>query len=116
MSAYQQSLPAQECLVWVQRCVANAPNDRVGQAFCHSFACGNQTFSASASTSAAAASGSGSAATTGSATTTTGSGSATSAAAQSTSSKAAATALAMAKDYGTPALAAGMLALFGLAL
>ena len=108
MSDYQQSLPGLECRAWFGQCINGSGTDLLAQEQCKSFSCGNKT-TASAT---ASPSSSGSASSTGGST-----GSATaSAASSSSSSGAAATAFAVARDYSTPALAAGMAALFGLAL
>jgi hypothetical protein len=108
MSDYQQSLPAQQCLVWYSQCIEAHPDDRFGQEQCKSVQCGNKTTEGLVSSSAAPSA-------TPSAT---GSqaerpASATSAAASQSPTGAA---VALAREYGTGVLAAGILAAFGLAL
>jgi len=115
ISSYMQTLPSLECDEWKTQCTAAHPNDLAGQTFCQSFTCGmknGSALAAAASSAASASSGSG-AASTGSATS--GGASSTSSSAATTSSAAAA-ALRVAKTYGTGAVAAGLFALFGLAL
>jgi len=109
ISAYGQTLPSLECDNWVGQCVNASPNNAVGQAFCHSFACGSMNASAGQSSGAGAGpSTTGSAASSGP--------SATSSSATSSSSKAAATAIALGREYGTGAMLVGMAAIFGFAL
>ncbi|KAF2499839.1 hypothetical protein BU16DRAFT_524281 [Lophium mytilinum] len=113
---YQQSLPAQMCLTWVEQCVNANPNDLIGITACRAITCGNKTLDSAASSSSAAASSTAAPSSTGKAS---GSASVTAASATSTTSKgaaAAATAMGLVKDFGTPVLAAGMMAVFGLAL
>ncbi|OCL04968.1 hypothetical protein AOQ84DRAFT_345413 [Glonium stellatum] len=111
ISDYQQSLPALMCEQWKTDCVANSPNDLTGQTACLSVVCGNKTTDDLSSSSSSAPS-----ATAAPSSTSGGNPSATVASATSSSSKAAATALALAKEFGTPALAMGIAAAFGLAL
>ncbi|QIW98015.1 hypothetical protein AMS68_003533 [Peltaster fructicola] len=126
VSDYMETLPFYICEQWIGNCVKNHPNDVTGQAACQSVVCGMKNAtnaaavggsSASASASAASTAASTGAATTGSMTTTTTATAAAATSATTTSSRAAAaTAFAIAKNYGTPILAAGMFAAFGLAL
>ncbi|KAF2206015.1 hypothetical protein GQ43DRAFT_152 [Delitschia confertaspora ATCC 74209] len=115
MSDYQQSVPGQMCLVWFDRCIQNSGSDIFKQEECKSIKCGNKTtedLAQSSSSSAVASS-----TPTG---TTSGSGdspaASTSAAASPAESSGAAVALAFARELGTPVLAAGVMAAFGLAL
>jgi len=110
VSDYQQSLPALMCRQWRTDCVANSPNDLTGQTACLAVQCGNKTINDVSSSSSAPS------ATAAPSSTSGGSPSGTVASATSSSSKAAATALALAKDFGTPVLAAGIMAAFGFAL
>jgi len=111
ISDYQQSLPALMCQQWKTDCVANSPNDLTGQTACLSVVCGNKTTNDLSSSASSAPSATAAPSSTGG-----GSGSATVASATSATSKAAATALALAKEFGTSALAAGIVAAFGFAL
>ncbi|KAF2185104.1 hypothetical protein K469DRAFT_708387 [Zopfia rhizophila CBS 207.26] len=110
MSEYQQSVPGLMCRQWFENCIAASGEDLEKQEACKSVECGNKTTRAAASSSAAASDGP----------TATGGGgdqaSATAGSPTSAQSSGAATALAIARDYGTPVLAAGMMALFGFAL
>ena len=99
------------CEQWKTDCVANSPNDLSGQTACLSVVCGNKTINEVSSSSSSAPSATGAPSSTSG-----GSVSATIASATSATSKAAATALALAKEFGTPALAAGIVAAFGFAL
>lgn len=98
------------CEQWKTDCVTNSPNDLNGQTACLSVVCGNKTVSDVSSSSGAPS------ATAAPSSTSGGSVSATVASATSATSKAAATALALAKEFGTSALAAGIVAAFGFAL
>jgi len=111
ISDYAQTLPSLMCDSWKAQCTAAHPNDLSGQTFCQSFTCGSKNASAQAASASSSASGSRAASTSGSS-----SGTATGSSPSSTSSKAAAAALSVARDYGTGAIAMGLLAMFGLAL
>ncbi|KAL1304872.1 hypothetical protein AAFC00_003795 [Neodothiora populina] len=127
---FQQTLPFFICQQWITDCVAGHPNDLDGITACHSVTCGDRnassassssssSSSASSTSSAAASSSSGAAAsaTSAAASATSGAASAASSAAAATSSSAASSAaIGVAMNYGTGVLAAGMLAVFGLAL
>ncbi|TKA51071.1 hypothetical protein B0A49_12282 [Cryomyces minteri] len=127
ISDYSQTLPSLECEQYKVQCVAAHPNDLNGQTACLAITCGqrNATSGASASSSASsssatatssgAASSSGSAGSSATSAAAGGASSATSAAAASSTAKSAAV-LNAAMNYGTLALAGGMLALFGFAL
>ncbi|KAF1355276.1 hypothetical protein BDV97DRAFT_418969 [Delphinella strobiligena] len=127
ISSYEQTLPFYICQQWVGDCVLGHPNDLDGQTACQSVICGSgnastaqssssASSSASSTSSAAASSSSAAASTTSAAAASSGTGSATASSSAAATSKAAAAALSVAKTYGTGALAAGMLAVFGLAL
>jgi hypothetical protein len=114
---YSESLPAKICTEWVAQCVNSHPNDLDAITKCHATKCGDQNSSAlavdnSASSSSSAAPSS----TPAPSQSASGSASAAATSASSTGAAAAATALAMAKTYGTGIMAAGMFAVFGLAL
>ncbi|KAF2740452.1 hypothetical protein EJ04DRAFT_455576 [Polyplosphaeria fusca] len=113
MSDYQQTVPGQLCLLWFADCIEASGQNLEAQETCKSVQCGNKTTEGGDSSSSSSATGG----PTGSATTG-GNGGQASATneAQSSSSSAAATALAIAREYGTPLLAGGFAALFGLAL
>jgi hypothetical protein len=112
MADFEQSVPGQMCRFWFDQCI-NATNENLEQQVeCQnqrqSF-CGNRTSdngesspSATPSTTASSTGGDNSPSATG--------------ASPSSSSSGAATALAIARDYGTPILAGGIAAIFGLAL
>ncbi|KAK3044940.1 hypothetical protein LTS18_014995, partial [Coniosporium uncinatum] len=107
------------CDEWKRQCVAAHPNDLPGQNICLSVTCGerNATEEASGSGgSSSASSSSGSSATASSTGGSSGSSATQSAAAASSPAAGAAAALALAQNYGTGVFAAGVLALFGLAL
>ncbi|KAK3072188.1 hypothetical protein LTS18_014686, partial [Coniosporium uncinatum] len=112
------------CDEWKRQCVAAHPNDLPGQNICLSVTCGerNATEEANASggsSSASSPSGSSATASSGGASSTggsSGSSATQSAAAASSPAAGAAAALALAQNYGTGVFAAGVLALFGLAL
>ncbi|EOD49205.1 Glycerol-3-phosphate dehydrogenase NAD-dependent [Neofusicoccum parvum] len=112
ISDFSQTLPSLECEYAVAQCVADHPDDAVGQATCQSVTCGkkNVTSQASASTSAASSATASSTGSSGSS-----SASATGASAAATTSASSA-AIAFAKTYGSGALVAGFLAVFGFAL
>ena len=114
ISSYQGTIPSNLCSQWKADCIQQyAADASLQQEMCKTVICGNATVDAVSSSSSAAASTSATQApssTSGSpASTTSGSGAAASA------SKGAAIAD-VAFNYGTGALAAGMLGLFGLAL
>ncbi|KAF2474663.1 uncharacterized protein BDR25DRAFT_254995 [Lindgomyces ingoldianus] len=108
MSDYQQSVPALMCREWFSRCIIASGENLDQQLLCKAVTCGNKTTEGAVSTSAAA---SGGASSTGG-----GGASATSGSPSAASSSGAATALAIAREYGTPILAGGMAAVFGLVL
>lgn len=119
MSAYQQTVPAQMCYYWYDTCInatigANGEGNAAEQFNCEqarNSQCGNTTIddsSSGSSSSSAAASA-----------TRSSSGGATSSGASATGSSTAAASSGAAVAnfaYGTPALAGGLLAIFGLAL
>lgn len=111
MSLYEQTIPGQMCRFWFRQCI-NATNQNLDQQdFCRaeqSAKCGNLT---TRSTTTASPSG-------GSPATTTGGGSAdaTSAGASPATSSPGVAALAIARDFGTPLFAGGVVALFGFLL
>ncbi|KAF2266408.1 hypothetical protein CC78DRAFT_531795 [Lojkania enalia] len=111
MSDYQQSVPGLMCRRWFDDCIA-ASGDNLGeQEACKAITCGNRT--------AVLGSASSSAASTPPATSTGGNDEPTntaSGAGQSSSPTGGANALLFARDYGTPLLAGGLAAVFGLAL
>ncbi|KAF1845628.1 uncharacterized protein K460DRAFT_377001 [Cucurbitaria berberidis CBS 394.84] len=116
LARYQQSVPGLMCRYWFDSCINATGTDASAQFRCiqaRDTQCGNQTAkdSGSSASSSSSPTGSGS----GSASRTSGgsSSSPTSSGATTSSSAAAAANLAF---YGTPALAGGLLALFGLAL
>jgi hypothetical protein len=114
ISNYEQTIPGQVCLKWVENCVLAHPDDLDGIGGCRSVICGTQTVRNAATTSKPATtsttSDGGSNTPTGAATTTPASTATT-----STRPNAAAT-LAAAQNYGHIAIAGGMAALLGLAL
>lgn len=113
MSKYEQTVPGQMCRFWFRQCI-NATNQNLDQQdFCRSeqtAKCGTLLSNkASASSSGAG----------GASATTSGSGSAdatSSSASPATSSPGAAAAIAIAREFGTPLFAGGIVALFGFAL
>ncbi|KAF2710522.1 hypothetical protein K504DRAFT_378126 [Pleomassaria siparia CBS 279.74] len=116
MTKYQQSVPAQMCFYWYGQCVVAAGQDALQQFQCQQARdaqCGNLTSKGTAASSSASPSGT-AAATSGGG----GGGSASSSAAatKASSTGGAATAFAVARDFGTPLVAGGLAALFGLAL
>ncbi|PSN60619.1 hypothetical protein BS50DRAFT_506222 [Corynespora cassiicola Philippines] len=116
MSEYQQSVPGQMCRFWYDACVAQTGSDRDAQFQCQQARdqnCGNLTTTDPEETSSSSASSTPTA--TGGSSGESGSSSATGSAGASESSGAAA-ALDVARHFGTPVLAGGILAVFGLAL
>ncbi|KAF3032949.1 hypothetical protein E8E11_000893 [Didymella keratinophila] len=118
MKTYQQTVPAQMCYFWYDACInatigANGEGNAAQQFQCtqaRNSECGNTTFDESSDGSSSQASGSATGSSTGSPSRTSGaSGSATGSSTAAASSGAAVI-------LGTPALAAGLLAVFGLAL
>jgi len=109
ISDYSQTLPSLECDEWVKQCVAQAPDNKVGQDFCHSFKCGSQNAS---QVGAGASSGASSPSSTSGGNT----ASSTSGTTGSTSSGAAVALTKVGRDYGSGALLVGVLAVFGFAL
>ncbi|KAF2842965.1 hypothetical protein M501DRAFT_924197 [Patellaria atrata CBS 101060] len=105
---FDQTLPSLECGVWRGQCVERAGSDLAQQTDCLSVVCGNRNASENVVTTTS--------------TTTTSEAAATSTAASETAdapaetSSGAAVPLAFARDYGTPALAAGLLGIFGFVL
>ncbi|KAJ9645307.1 hypothetical protein H2201_005656 [Coniosporium apollinis] len=106
---YEQTVPSLMCEEWKIQCVRNSGSDATKQAACIAVQCGSRRAESVLSTSSASSSATGSS-------TASGSASATSGAAAAASSSAAAAALDFATTYGTGAIAAGLLGLFGLAL
>ncbi|KAH6612692.1 hypothetical protein C7974DRAFT_83229 [Boeremia exigua] len=122
MKTYQQTVPAQMCYFWFDACINatigdNGEGNRAEQFACRSARdsqCGNITIDESddsSSTASSTATGTGS----GSSTATGTSGSQTSATGSSTAAASPGAAVAN-FAFGTPALAGGLLAIFGLAL
>ncbi|KAF1929638.1 uncharacterized protein M421DRAFT_419424 [Didymella exigua CBS 183.55] len=116
MKTYQQTVPAQMCYYWYDACInatigANGEGNAAQQFQCNQARdteCGNTTIDESSSgSSSASASSSGASRT---------SGGASATGASSTGSSTAAASSGAAVALGTPALAAGLLAIFGLAL
>lgn len=116
MSNYQQTVPAQMCLFWYDSCIAATGTDAEAQFNCiqtRDARCGNDTVEGTVSDSTSSASPSG----TNSPSGTSGSGSEASPTSSDSSAPANSQAAAASfATYGTPALAGGLLALFGLAL
>ncbi|KAF1998086.1 hypothetical protein P154DRAFT_524394 [Amniculicola lignicola CBS 123094] len=110
MSDYQQSVPGQMCRFWFELCINASGTDLGLQEECKSVECGNRTTTAAQSSAAASSSPTASGGGADS------SSSATSASATAAQSSGAAAALAIAREYGTPILAGGLAAVFGLAL
>ena len=115
MSQYAQSVPGLMCRYWFDLCNNGNVGNQQAQFEClteRNNKCGNLTTDGAAAPSSSAA-------TTTQAPSSTGGGNGgtpTSSTAASSTSSGAATALAMAREFGTPLLAGGMVALFGLAL
>lgn len=111
LAEYEQTVPGQMCRFWFDQCI-NATGDNLSQQFiCTSTRderCGNKT-TKEASTSASITSSRLPTSTSGSESTATSSGG-------STSTSTGAAALALARDFGTPVLAGGLIAFFGIAL
>jgi uncharacterized membrane protein YgcG len=117
MSIYQQSVPAQMCLYWYEGCVNATNQNKQEQLACESARssnCGNLTIDSSGQVSTTTRSSS--ATGTGSSGGSSGGSSAASSTGSASQTSGAAVALDIARDYGTPMLGAGILALFGLAL
>ncbi|KAF2109004.1 hypothetical protein BDV96DRAFT_503596 [Lophiotrema nucula] len=112
MSDYQQSVPGQMCRQWFSACITASGDDLQEQEACKAVSCGNKTISAQQS-SVASSSPTGSS---GASTSSGGDAASATGAAPSSASSGAATAIAIAREYGTPLLAGGFAALFGLAL
>jgi hypothetical protein len=117
MSSYQQTVPGQMCLFWFDACINATGSDAEAQFNCiqaRDTKCGNDTIDASGSGSDSSSSASASTSS-GPSATGSGAGSASSPTGSDAAepSKAAAASF---STYGTPALAGGLLALFGLAL
>jgi hypothetical protein len=113
MDLYEQSVPGQMCRFWFDTCITASGTDRIAQEQCKTerddkcgtlTADGEETTTTSTSASATASE---TAAT---------SASSTDASMTAASTGGAATAVAIAREYGTPLFAGGMVALFGLAL
>jgi hypothetical protein len=117
MKTYQQTVPAQMCYFWYDACInatiaADGEGNAAQQFQCtqaRNSECGNTTFDESSDGSSSLATGSAS----GTASRTSGGASSTG---SSTGSSTAAASSGAAVALGTPALAAGLLAIFGLAL
>jgi hypothetical protein len=117
MTLYQQSVPAQMCLYWYGQCINATNENKQQQLACvaeRDSRCGNLTIDDQGAVSTTTREGS---------PTSTGGGggsSGTAGAATGTGapseSSGAAIALHVARDYGTPILGAGIMAIFGLAL
>lgn len=112
MKQYEQSVPGQMCRFWFDLCI-NATGSNLAEQFqcqqSRDTQCGNLTTKAAESSSAS---------TSGGPSRTSGGGDSPSSTAggAGASQSSGAAALAFAREYGTPALAGGMIALFGLAL
>jgi hypothetical protein len=117
MSSYQQTVPGQMCLFWFDACINATGSDAEAQFNCiqtRDTKCGNDTIDASGSGSDSSSSAS---ATTSGGPSATGSGAgSTSSSTTSDAAEPSKAAAASFSTYGTPALAGGLLALFGLAL
>jgi hypothetical protein len=116
MDLYQQSVPGQMCLYWFDACINATGTDLAAQFQCTSARdseCGNLTSKGEQSTSSSASPSQTASQTTGTAGS---AGSATAATTGAASTGGAATAIAIAREYGTPLFAGGMVALFGFAL
>ncbi|KAF4308991.1 Glycerol-3-phosphate dehydrogenase NAD-dependent [Botryosphaeria dothidea] len=113
VSDFTQTLPSLECQYAVAQCTADHPDDAEGQATCQSVSCGSKNVTSQVESSSSSASASATASSTGSSS---GSASATSATAASTTSADSSASIKLAKNYGSGALVAGLLALFGFAL
>ncbi|KAI9668295.1 MAG: hypothetical protein M1821_001115 [Bathelium mastoideum] len=115
ISDYASTLPSFICQQNVADCVDSHPNDLEGITICRETVCGSRNASAALSTSSSS-SASSTPTSTGSSGGSTASSSSSSSPSAASSSSAAEAALKMGKTYGTGALAAGFLAVFGLAL
>ncbi|PNS17687.1 hypothetical protein CAC42_3082 [Sphaceloma murrayae] len=114
ISDYQQTLPFFVCQTSIAQCIT-ANTDAAAQSRCRDVTCGSRNATAqSATTSSAAPSSTSASATSSGSSSASASGSATGSATPAASSGAA-MALTVARDYGTPALLTGMLAIFGFA-
>lgn len=114
MDLYQQSVPGQMCRYWFDACINATGTDLAAQFQCTSARdtkCGNLTSDGEQSSSTSASPSRTASQTSGGDTQ-----SATAATTGAASTGGAATAIAMAREFGTPLLAGGMVALFGLAL
>lgn len=112
MDEYQQSVPGQMCRYWFDQCINATNQDLEWQVECRNQRdanCGNKTTSAGAKSSVEPSS-------TPSATDGGKDEPSSTGAAPSETSKGAAAGLAFAREYGTPLLAGGLAAFFGLAL
>ncbi|TKX25344.1 hypothetical protein C1H76_2577 [Elsinoe australis] len=117
VSDYQQTLPFFVCQTSIAQCIT-ANTDAAAQSQCRAVTCGSRNASAATTTTSSSAAPSSTAASSTSAASSGGSspsGSASSSASPAASSGAA-MALTVARDFGTPALLAGMLAIFGFAM
>lgn len=111
MALYQQSVPGLMCRYWFDLCINATGSDLAQQYACTSTRdsqCGNLTTKAESTSSSKTSTATATSASGSSTATTTGSG--------ASQSSGAAAALALAREYGTPVLAGGMIALFGFAL
>ncbi|KAF4555259.1 Hypothetical protein D9617_2g052120 [Elsinoe fawcettii] len=118
ISDYQTTLPFFVCQTSIAQCVA-ATNDAAAQGRCRDVTCGQRNASSLAATTSSAAPSSTSASQTSSSAASGSSGSPSGSSTSSASpaaSSGAAMALTVAREWGTPALLAGMLAMFGLAM
>ncbi|KAF2222041.1 hypothetical protein BDZ85DRAFT_264794 [Elsinoe ampelina] len=115
ISDYSQTLPFFICQTSIAQCVA-ATTDASVQARCRDVTCGSRNASAETATTSSAAPSSTSVSSQTSSAASSPTGSAASASSSAPAATGAASALAAARDYGTPALMAGMLAIFGFAM
>lgn len=120
ISNYDQTIPSFVCGQWRINCVANHPNDLVGITACQSVVCGMKNASSGVSSASAAPSSTSAASTSSSMASTSAtaktSSSATAATTSAAATKGAAATVHLAQNFGTSVLAAGLLAVFGLAL
>lgn len=116
MSEYQQTVPGLMCRVWYDQCIAATGSDDAAQFQCiqaRDNLCGNLTTTDATNAGNAGSSGSASASSSPSSTSGSSSDSSSTPSASPTAAGNAAAALA---QYGTTALAGGLLAIFGLVL
>jgi hypothetical protein len=114
MDLYEQSVPGQMCRFWYDTCINETGTDLAAQFQCKSDfddKCGKLTSDGEEVSSTTSTSASATASETGA-----NSASATDASMTAASTGGAATAMAIAREYGTPLFAGGMVALFGFAI